>query len=220
MQYCNHCKVHIRENKTKCPLCRNILSEEDASEEDVYPYIPPFIEKHTAIKFMIFISIASIVISFAINIIFPTRVNWPLFVVFGLLSLWLGLIVIVKKRYHIPKKIVWQVIIISGLSVFWDWEIGWIGWSLNYVIPTTIVSAMILMYITAKLLRLSVADYITYTFIASVLGIIPILFIVFNWVTIVYPSIISIAFSIIYLAAIFIFQGEYIKTELNKRMHI
>jgi len=37
---------------------------------------------------------------------------------------------------------------------------------------------------------------------------------------VVYPSIISIGFSIISLSAIFIFQGEEIKAEIDKRMHI
>lgn len=222
MQYCNHCKVHIKDNKDKCVLCGNTLPIEDIEdmENSTFPHIPPFYESNIAMKIIIFISISAIVISFAINMIFPAPINWPLLVVFGLASIWIGLFVILRKRYHIPKKIIIQVIILSLLSVFWDWEIGWRGWSTTYVIPIIIVSAMILMYVTAKILKLSTRDYITYLLIDGFFGIVPVLFIVFDWVNVIYPSIISVAVSAISIAAIFIFQGEEIRSELNKRMHI
>jgi hypothetical protein len=76
------------------------------------------------------------------------------------------------------------------------------------------------MYITAKILKLSVNDYITYALIDAIFGIIPLSFIIFGWVNVIYPSVISVASSIITLAAIFIFQGDNIKAELHKRMHI
>ncbi|WFA08975.1 hypothetical protein [Tissierella sp. Yu-01] len=45
MQYCNHCKVYIKENRNKCTLCGNALSVEDTQNGDkmTFPKIPPFI---------------------------------------------------------------------------------------------------------------------------------------------------------------------------------
>ena len=222
MQYCNHCQVHIREFQEKCALCGNVLSENKSTipQDETFPKVPPSYESHLAFRIMIFISIAAVVVSFAINMIFPSNLNWPLLLVFGLLSMWLGLIVIVQKRHHIPKKIIWQVVIISGLSIFWDWKTGWRGWSLDYVIPIACVAAMIIMYVTAKIMKLSVRDYITYSLIDGFFGIIPLLFILFDWVDVIYPSIICVALSILSLSAVFIFQGEDIKMEIDKRMHM
>jgi hypothetical protein len=221
LQYCNHCRVYITEKRERCTLCGNPLEDNNITKSyDTFPKIPPFYQSHLAIKIMIFISIAVVVLSFAIYTMFPSRINWPILVLLGLLSMWLSLVVIIQKSYHIPKKIIWQVVIISLLSIFWDWRTGWRGWSLDFVIPIACMSAMILMYVTAKVLRLSVNDYITYALIDGVFGIIPLIFILFDWVKIIYPSIISVSLSIITLAAIFIFQGENIKEELNKRMHI
>lgn len=221
MKYCNHCKVYIREDRDRCTLCENILDDELKSKsEDVFPDIPPFYESHLAMKILIFISIIAVVVSFGINMVFPTRVNWPILFIFGVLSIWIGLIIIVQKRYHIPKKIIWQVIIISLLAIFWDYETGWRGWSIDYVIPIACVSAMIIMYVTAKIMNLSIRDYITYAFLDGIFGIIPVVFIAFDLVKVIYPSIISIGFSIISLSAIFIFQGKEIKAEIKKRMHI
>ncbi len=221
MKYCKHCKVYIREERNRCTLCENILEEElKGKSEHVFPHIPPFYKSHLAFKIMIFISIVAIVVSFGINIIFPSKINWPILFMFAVISIWVGLIIIVKKRYHIPKKIVWQVMIISILAVFWDYKIGWRGWSIDYVIPIACVSAMIIMYVTAKIMNLSIRDYITYAFLDGIFGIIPVLFIIFELVNVIYPSIISIGFSVISLSAIFIFQGKEIKVEINKRMHI
>lgn len=220
MKYCSHCKVYIREDREKCTLCGNVLDEKLEKSEKIFPKIPPFYKNHFVLKILIFISIVSVVISFAINIIFPSSINWPVLIVFGLLSVWIGLIMIVQKRYHIPKKIVWQVIIVSILAIFWDIQIGWRGWSIDYVIPIACVSAMIIMYVTAKIMNLGIKDYITYAFLDGIFGIIPLIFIMFDLVNIIYPSIISIGFSIISISAIFIFQGGEIRGEINKRMHI
>lgn len=221
MKYCKHCKVHIREDHDRCVLCENILEiNSDKENEDIFPQIPPFYESHLALKIMVFISIVAVVLSFAIDTIFPSNINWPILFMLAVISIWIELIIIIQRRYHIPKKIIWQVVIISILSIFWDYEIGWRGWSIDYIIPIVCVSAMIIMYVTAKIMKLSVRDYITYAFIDGILGIIPILFIIFDLVDVVYPSIISIGFSIISLSAIVIFQGQEIKAEIDKRMHI
>ncbi len=221
MKYCRHCKVYIREDRERCTLCENRLEEEfDNKSEEVFPQIPPFYKSNLALKIIIFISIIGVVVSFGIDMIFPSEINWPILFMLAVISIWVGLIIIVQKRFHIPKKILWQVIIISILAVFWDYKTGWRGWSLDYVIPVACVSAMIIMYVTAKIMKLSIRDYVTYAFLDGIFGIIPVLFIMFDLVNVIYPSIISIGFSIISISAIFIFEGKEIRTEMNKRMHI
>lgn len=220
MQYCNHCQVHIRGNKDKCPLCMNLLSESDNEWENIYPDIPLTFEGHLAIRIMLFISIVSIVLSFVLYRIFHININWPIFIVFGLLSMWLSLILVIKKRHNIPKSIMWQVTIVSALSIFWDYETKWRGWSINYVIPITLVLAMLILYITAKIMKLSVRDYILYFLLDGLFGIIPIGFILLGWVETIYPSILCVTVSVIFTSAIIIFQGDNIKNEFHRRMHI
>jgi uncharacterized membrane protein YdjX (TVP38/TMEM64 family) len=139
---------------------------------------------------------------------------------FGIGSAWLSLAFIVRRGRNIPNSIIWQVTIVPLLAVFWDWQTGWRGWSISYLIPILYLAAEVVMYVTAKIMNLSIRDYITYAFLGALFGIIPIMFILFNWVDTPYPSIICVAISIIFLLGIFIFQGENIKKELNKKMHI
>lgn len=222
MILCKQCKVYIRDNKKTCPLCGNILAEDfnNVKGDDVYPVIPPTYERHMVIRFLLFFSIVTIVISYIIRKLFPTNVNWPTLVFLGLLSTWLSITDALRKRHNITKSIMWQVIIVSSLSIFWDWKIGWKGWSFDYAIPILCIAAMIVMYVTAKVMKLGVSNYIAYFLLGGLFGIIPVLFILFDLVTVDIPSIISVAVSIIFLSAILIFQGDNIKQELQKRMHI
>jgi len=222
MILCNHCKVYIRDGKNKCPLCGNILSQKDneSKEEAIYPEIPPSYERHLAIRILIFISVVAVVISYIIYSLFPTKVNWPMLVLLGVASMWLSITYVLRKRSNITKTIMWQVVIMSLLSILWDWKIGWRGWSLDYAIPFLCIAAIIVMYVTAKAMRLGTGYYIAYFLLGGLFGIIPGLFILLDLVKVNYPSIISVAVSIIFLSAIIIFQGEKILSELQKRMHI
>lgn len=222
MKYCNTCRVSIRGMKERCALCGNTLITKDnkAATEEIFPLVPPYYKSDMAMRIMIFISLSAVVVSFTLRMIFPTNFNWPVFVLFGIGSAWLSLAIIILKGKSIPKVILWQVTFIPLIAVFWDWQTGWRGWSLDYLIPILYLAAEVVMYVTAKIMKLSVRDYISYAFLDGIFGIIPILFIVFKWVNTPYPSIICTAVSLIFLMAIFIFQGGYIKNELNKRMHI
>lgn len=53
-----------------------------------------------------------------------------------------------------------------------------------------------------------------------IFGFLPLVFLIFGGLHVIYPSIISVAISVLSLAAIILFEGENIKEEINKRMHI
>jgi hypothetical protein len=97
----------------------------------------------------------------------------------GILCMWISMFFIMRKKDNIPKTIIWQVVLIGVLSVLWDRSMGWIGWSIDYVIPTVCVGAMIVMAISAKMLRIGVRDLIIYLFVDGIFGFVPIIFIGF-----------------------------------------
>ena len=155
MQYCSQCQAPYPGTRKDASYAetRFLTVDPDEGLDEMFPIIPPTYESHLAIRILVFISLAAVISSFAIRMIFPSDVNWPVFVVFGLVSMWLGLIVVVRKRHNIPKTVLWQVAVVTLLSVFWDWQTGWGGWSLNYLIPIVFVAAELVMYITAKIIE-------------------------------------------------------------------
>lgn len=222
MQYCDYCKVKIRGNHPVCPLCGGILEQKDIDlEDDVFPHIPTIYQEFNLfIRILLLISISVIVIGFAVNIIVTPDSRWSILVAAGILCMWISLFFIIRKKNNIPKTIIWQVALISILSVIWDSSMGWIGWSIDYVIPSACVGAMIVMPIAAKILKLGVRDLIFYLLVDGVFGFIPLIFILFGWLNVLFPSVICVATSAISLSALILFEGNSIKAELDKRMHI
>jgi len=221
MQYCDKCRVHLQGRQRICPLCGGIVLEDDDSSEEVFPIIPTIYQEFNIfIRLLILISISIMVISFAINYIFTSQSRWSLLVAAAIICMWISLFFIIRKKNNIPKTIIWQVVILSILSVLWDHSMGWIGWSIDFVIPSVCVGAMIVMAVSAKLLKIGVRDLIIYILVDGIFGFVPIIFIIFGELRFILPSVICVAASAISLSALIIFQGDNIKAELKRRMHI
>jgi hypothetical protein len=221
MQKCEKCKVSLKGNYSVCPLCGGIIQKEETENVNEFPGIPTIYQEFNYfIRLMTLISIVAIVISFAVNLIFMKESTWSLLVAAGIVCMWLSLFLIIRKKSNIPKTILWQVVLLGVLSVVWDVSMGWRGWSIDYVIPSIIVIAIISMAIGAKLLKIGVRDLLIYMLIDAIFGFIPILFIVFGWLNVLFPSVICVASCVISVSALILFEGDNMKSELNKRMHI
>jgi hypothetical protein len=221
MQYCPTCHVRIRGSGKRCVLCGNLLpARQDGEEEEIFPQIPFTYSRHLALRILAFLSLCAVIVSFTVRFMVPTRINWPMFVAFGLSSLWLCIIIVLRKRHNLPKTILWQSVMVSILSLFWDWLTGWKNWSLDYLVPIVFIVSAVLLYLTAKIQTLGVRDYITYILLDGVLGMVPIAFILLNWVDTPYPSILCAAVSIVLLSGVLIFQWDSIRKELGRKMHL
>lgn len=220
MQYCEKCKVHTGGNRENCPLCQGVLRGEPT--EEIFPDIPTaFSQYHFAIRTMIFVSIAAVVLSVAVNFMFPYGGKWwSVFVVVAVACMWLSLSSAIVRRHNIPKNIMWQVCIVSALAVFWDWFTHWHGWSIDYIIPLVCVLAMIAITVISKVMKIPMEEYMIYLILDGLFGIIPLLFLFLGWVNIVYPSVICVAVSILSFAALFSFRGENLQSEVKKRLHL
>jgi hypothetical protein len=223
MHYCEHCKVKIRGINSVCPLCGGILEDQGSYDEadHVYPQIPTIYQEfNVMIRVMILISIAVVVISFAVNFIFTRESRWSFLVAAGITCMWISLLTIIRKKNNIPKTILWQVALISIFAIVWDRSMGWRGWSIDYVLPSVYIGAMIVMAIAAKILKIGVGDLVVYLLVDGVFGLLSIVFIIFGWLNVLLPTVICVTASVISLSALVLFEGDNIKEELNKRMHI
>ena len=221
MQLCEHCRINIKGDHHICPLCGGPVQGEGNPSEEVFPYIPTIYQEFNIfIRIIILVSVVAVVISVAVNVIFTRESRWSLLVAAAIASMWISLFLLIRKKNNIPKTIIWQVGLISVLSFLWDRSMGFIGWSIDYVIPSVWVIAMIVMAIGAKLLKIGVRDLIVYLFVDAIFGFVPLIFMLFGWLKVTYPSVICVAASVISLSTLILFEGDNMKTELNKRMHI
>lgn len=205
----------------KCPLCQNTLTGETQPGNETFPYIPVVKYEHGKLNRMLQLCSALVVItSLSVNWMLPKSGFWSLFVLAGVACLWLSVGISIRKRHNILKNMSYQVTAVGILSVLWDVFTGWRGWSVNFVIPITFVSAMLTTAILARVLKMQVNAYIIYLCLLILYGIIPTVFILCGWVNVVYPSLICVAGSLFSLAALFIFQGRNMIEELKRRMHL
>lgn len=221
MQHCENCKVQLKGTQKICPLCGGIIQDSIEEKEEVFPQIPTIYQKYNLfIRIMILISISAVIISFAVNFIFSRQSHWSLLVAAGILCMWICMYFIIRKKNNIPKTIIWQVILVCILSVLWDRSMGWRGWSIDYVIPSACVVALIVLAVSAIIIRIGARELTVYLFIDGVIGFVPIIFLFTGLADVKFPSVICVAASAISVTAILIFEWDNMKSELNKRMHI
>lgn len=226
MKYCDKCKVHIGGSRKYCPLCQNPLSfikEHRKTEinEEIFPFIPTLYRQHNLFfKIIVFLSIVAVVVTVTVNMIFQKYGWWSLFVVSGVGCLWILLYVAFYKRKNIPKNIMYETVLLSSACIFWDWLVGWRGWSLDFALPIICLSAMLAMVFIGKIMGLEAGDYLIYLVVGGLFGITPVLFVLFSLLSNPIMSLICVAASVIFLSGVVIFQGSSIVLELKKRLHL
>ncbi|MDD2427055.1 MAG: DUF6320 domain-containing protein [Eubacteriales bacterium] len=221
---CPNCGCDIRGYKAMCPLDNEPLQvSADARLDDARDVFPPVEQKFNRrllTRLFVFISLAALVLSIIVDYSLELPLNLPLMTLLGIISTWASVGAAVIRRRQVSKIVTWQVTILSLLVLIWDWMLGWQGWSLNYAIPIILLAAQATLYILARALHLESGDYMVYLLLCAVLGLVPLLFLIFGWVTIQLPSVICVGVSLLMIVGAIIFQGGVIKHELSKRLHI
>lgn len=221
MRYCEKCGVHVLASPSSCPLCQGPLAGETDGNGDVYPAVPFAGRPHqTLFRLLALGTVVAVVVCAAVLICLPEHCIAALSGIAGLASGWLTVGISVKKRSRPLKAVFWQVCILSILVLAWDYGIGWRGWSLNYALPILYTCTMLAMAVIARLLHLRSADYLLYLLLNILLGLIPLALLLCGALWAAYPAVICAAVSVVFLAALILFEGPALKGELLRRLHL
>ena len=221
MKYCEKCKVSVPNPKQRCPLCQGMLTGGDGTETETFPNIPTIYRQYSLyFRLMILGSVAAGVISVMINMLLPDSGWWSLFVVGGLVCMWIPLWTAVRKRSNISKNILYQVVVLSLLLCGWDGFTGWHRWSVNFAIPALCISAMLGITIVSKVMHLKAEDYIIYLLINIIFGLVPFIFAVTGLASIKWLCLASMVVSVVGLTSVFHFTEANVWQELKKRFHL
>ena len=167
-----------------------------------------------------FLCIAAAVICGMIDYMMTGGLNWFWFAAAGCACAWTIVSVAYTKRRNILKNEMWQLLLVTVLSIIWDYLMGWRGWSLDFIFPFGALAVLSSMLVIAKVNRLEQEEYLFYLVQASVAGCIPALLVWLGLIHIVYPSVVCAGISILVLAALFIFQKKDTLAEFRKKLRM
>lgn len=221
MKRCDDCAVEIAGDWAHCPLCHQ--PTKGHAGPSPFPAIPLNFSRRRVLRLLFLGSLGIILGSFAIQLLLgrgsaefgAIRSVW-----LGVVTMWLVVLMAVRKRRNVAKSIVYLVFLVGLLCVYWDYLTGWYGWSLNYAVPIVCGSSILALIIAVRSMRIEVGNYIIYSGITILLGLMPIVFLVFGWVTTPLPSAICVVVSVLALVLIQVYRGAEVRHELVKRLHL
>ena len=219
MNKCPKCDVDIITNTNICPLCHNkiVLKEKNS----IYPKVNTKYHSHELlIKILLFTTICGIIFSLLINYWVSKEISWSIFVILGIISYWLTFSMGMNHHHEFMRILFAEIISIIILSIIWDLLTGFHKWSLTYVLPFLCIAYQVIFLIMRIFTRYAKKEYILYTYLNSFIGLTPLYFIVGNKLNPIWPSYVSVSFSILSLIFLIIFNHHALETEIERRLHI
>lgn len=222
MKACKNCQTTVKGDWSICPLCNEpLFGENIENNETSLKNVSLRFSRKNLVRTFILISLVIIILYFIIQGIWDFEFFGLEYVLFGLMITWLSSLILIRKRRNIVKGMVYLMIFFSLLSLYFDYGYGvGSGWSITFVIPIISISVLIAIIIFVNLVDLKIGDYILYLELVAILGIIPLLFLIMDWVGHPSPSLISVILSVIVFTVTFIKHRTKIKNELEKRFYV
>lgn len=207
---------------------QRMLGEEQVAHRELKNEFPGYGEKQKLekkenqriVQTFSFLCLAIAVACGMINFMTAGMLNWFWFAGAGCACAWLVVMVAYFKRRNILKNEMWQLLIISVIAIFWDWFIGWRGWSVDFVLPFGALAVQFPIPVIAKVNRLEREEYLFYLIQAGVAGLIPIVLVWTGIVRLVYPSVVCAGISFLTVAALFIFCLKDTLQEFHKKLRM
>lgn len=222
MRYCDKCDIKINTNHEYCPLCHQTLtniSKEEITEK--YPRTKSILRENSEMfrKILMFLSVSSIIVLLTINYFTGFSKPWSLIPIFSTVFFWILMIVGVFSKTNIAAKLFFLTIL-TILFVYMIDELSESeGWALDYVAPLLLFSCNLTISFIILIKRMNYRDYISYLLLIAVLSIVPLVLILFNVITVLWPGITSFGLALFILLFIIFFFPKSIKDEINKRFH-
>lgn len=220
MWQCHYCQVEVKGNWSQCPLCQNKLDSNQPVIPSSHPDIPLRFNRRSLTTWLINFSLIVVIVILALGLFFQGRFLLLQAALFGIITMWLSVLIIIRKRRNMAKSLLYLWTVLSLMSLYLDYLIGWTNWSITFAIPIISSSVLLSMLITSRLTRMKDVDYVLYWTAAELLSLMPLIFLFFGWVNYRLPSLISVGLGLFMLIFMLIKKGPVIWQELKKRTFI
>lgn len=215
---CNKCDIYVDTTGKTCPLCGTILDKEN--NNSTYPKLKTCINKHILKKILLFIVFLFSFISVILNYITTPKINWSIFVIAGLFSMYIIFRKILDGKKHILKTMFSLNLILLSLSIAWDYLTSSYGWSIKFVLPCLCTIYGIFLIILRLISILEFKENSNYIYINVLLEFLPIILYIKENIGYLPFILITSTLGIINLLILIIFSWEKVINDLEKKWHI
>lgn len=215
---CRGCGVEIVGEWSACPLCQGTL--DGAPVASPHPDVPLRYDVRRLLMWLAGVSLLLVVGSLVAVQFFRGPISGFRLVWFALVSVWLVVLTVVRKRRNVAKMIVYTVTVGSLLTLYADHLRGWEGWSVDWVIPILCSSAIVAVFVAVRIARMEPADFIIYLWSTVVMGMLPAIPLALGWTGYDLPSWISIILAGVALLFVCTLHSGATGAELRKRLSI
>lgn len=221
MSSCNRCGIIVLDDSDKCPLCKQVLTEDGEKKINAYPDVRDGMRKTRLFEnLVLFLSIVASVVVLTIDYLVTGALDWSLLVLFGLIyaNVLIRLAIIGKSGY-IYKTI---CMVILALLLLWliDHYTGGHGWSIEFAYPGVIVFMNLAIIILMIVNRRNWQSYMMVQLFTIFLSIIPVFMIFTDIVNFPYIIIGAFAMSVFLFLGTLIIGDRRARNELSRRFHI
>jgi len=164
--------------------------------------------------------VASEIVFTTINIMTAGKYPFISPVMLGILAGWITIITTMYLRNNLIKVITWEVIVAIIIDIYVDIHTGFKGWSIEWMIPLTLIGLAIATIITAHVLKLRLDEYILYLVLDLVMVLLQIILIRNGVNQVPWPAVSSVMIYLILFAAVIIFRFNDLKNASEKMFNM
>ncbi len=215
MQVCRKCKISIRGDKACCPLCQGPLTGEP--ENPAFPTLElPKISGVSLFKIALFIFVILEVVMMLLNYFTGFQYH-----IFNLIMFWaiVGIADLAFAMYlhgNTIKLVTIQAYVIMLICAFIDYGNGRMGWSVIWMIPSTLISLMILTAIIGYAEHLYLNDYVIYMMFDLLMALLQLILVPLGINHLPYMALVCTAVMVIAAAFVVIFRFEDLRNAFTK----
>ena len=221
MSKCRNCKIEVSDITEYCPLCHNVLEVTDDCK-DTYPDVKKKARKLSfTLRLLLFLWILTSAITGYIN--YQTlEINprpWSIVVVLSTFYP-LYLIFMIARDKGYLHRIFTGFIGANIIVVLIDVVTGFRGWSVNFLIPGTLLLIDLVLIILMMVNHRNWQSYMIYQLLIIFIGIVPLILIKTGVVT--RPILSEVAFmsAVLVFLGTLIIGGQEAIAELKRRFHV
>lgn len=219
MQYCSKCKIKIRGNKSKCPLCGGRLSGDP--EEDPYPLVPqPKVSRFSLLRTLDMSYLILLILLIAVRLIARKTFFWmPVAMAAGFLCV-LDLHLVMYYRYHFIKIFSVEMYLGMLICLVANFFTGPYPWAINWTIPSAMIAVFLGSLIGGKATGRPLVEYILFLVMDSVISLLQLIPVALGWNTFRIPAVISISFCLIFSLVLIFFHYRDMKAASERMFNI